>query len=80
MFDPSYPVEASCFARQVRKARMDAGLQVKQLAQAVAVHEMTIIDWEQGRTRPRRKKMEEIKTVLQRLSCVNVAESSSNGT
>lgn len=35
---------------------------------------MTIINWEQRRTRPRPKKMEEMQTVLERLSCIKVID------
>ncbi len=31
---------------------MDIGLQIKELANAVGLNEMTIINWEHGRTKP----------------------------
>ena len=55
---------------------MDAGLEIKELAKAIGVHEMTVVNWEQGRTRPRN--IEKAKTSLQQLSCANTTEHTSN--
>ena len=67
VFDSTYPVVPCGFAQRLRKARMDAGLQIKELAIASGVNEMTIVNWEQGHTKPNGRKLEEVQQVLARL-------------
>jgi len=43
---------------------MDAGLQIVQLAKAAGLHEMTIVNWRQGRAIPSADKLEAVKRVL----------------
>ena len=48
-------MEPKTFAETLRKARMDAGLQVKELAAMVGVTESTVINWELRGMKPLRK-------------------------
>ena len=48
---------------------MDAGLQIKELAQIAGLSEMTIVNWEQGRTRPKEEKLARLTTTLTRCRC-----------
>jgi len=52
LFNPKYPDHPITFGQQLRKARMDAGLQINEFAKATDVNEMTIINWEKDRTKP----------------------------
>lgn len=64
VFEPTYPVQPSSIGDLIRKARMDAGLQIVQLAKAAGLHEMTIVNWRQGRAIPSADKLEAVKRVL----------------
>ena len=59
--DPAYPSNASPLGNCIPKARMDAGLRIQQLA---GVHEMTIVNLEQGRARPTPEKLTALTTAL----------------
>jgi len=69
VFDHTYPQHPSSLGEYLRKARMDAGLQIKELAQIAGLSEMTIVNWEQGRTRPREDKLARLTTTLTRCRC-----------
>ena len=43
---------------------MDAGLQIKQLANASGLHEMTIINWEKDRTKPMPENLANLTQIL----------------
>jgi hypothetical protein len=55
IFNEDYPVKPKTFAETLRKARMDAGLQVKELAVMVGVTADTVINWELRGMKPLRK-------------------------
>ncbi|MBL7223695.1 MAG: helix-turn-helix transcriptional regulator [Candidatus Brocadiae bacterium] len=59
-----YPSDTNSFGQHFRKLRMDAGLQIRELARAACLHEMTIINWEHGRSKPRRRSWERVRHVL----------------
>jgi len=44
VFNPAYPIEPQSFGQALRKARIDAGLQIKELANDIGVDEMTVIN------------------------------------
>lgn len=53
--DPAYPKEPHTFGERIRKARMDRGMMIKELAELVGVTEDTIINWEVRGVRPTAK-------------------------
>ena len=65
VFDRRYPLETLTFGQRLRKLRMDAGIQIRELARAASLHEMTIINWEQGRSRPSRRSWERVRRVME---------------
>jgi len=60
-FDPAYPKEPKTFRDYIRKWRMEKGICQADLAKRIGVNEMTIVNWEKGKTKPAQK-------YLQRLS------------
>jgi transcriptional regulator with XRE-family HTH domain len=68
VFNPTYPAKPVSFGANLRKIRMDAGLQIKELAKAAGLDEMTIVNWEQGRTSPRKDKLKELIRILRTLN------------
>ena len=60
-FIKSYPINPSDFGERLRKARMDAGLQIKDLARMLGVTEETVINWELRGMKPRGRKFEEVR-------------------
>ena len=50
---------------------MDAGLQVKELARAAGVNEMTIINWEKDRTKPMPENLINLKQILVMCECID---------
>lgn len=59
IFNEDYPVDPKTFGERLRKARMDAGLMIKELAALVGVTEDTVINWETRGMRPLRKTVRE---------------------
>ncbi|MBW1669766.1 MAG: helix-turn-helix transcriptional regulator [Deltaproteobacteria bacterium] len=55
IFDKTYPANPWNFGERLRKARMDAGLKIKELAGLIGVTEDTVINWEVRGRRPLRK-------------------------
>ena len=49
---------------RIKKWRLERGLFQKDLAKLIGVDEMTIVNWEKGRTKPTEKNMEKLRTVL----------------
>ena len=54
-FNPKYPKNPETLGKKIRKARMDNGLEIKELAELVGVTEDTVINWEIRGVKPRRK-------------------------
>jgi transcriptional regulator with XRE-family HTH domain len=48
-----YPEHPRSFGERLRRARLDRGLRVVDVARELGVNEWTVINWEQGRTEPR---------------------------
>jgi hypothetical protein len=53
IFIKDYPSNPKNFGEKLRKARMDAGMQIKDLAGMLGVTHDTIINWELRGTKPR---------------------------
>jgi transcriptional regulator with XRE-family HTH domain len=49
---------------RLRKWRLERGLYQVDLAKMVGVNEMTIVNWEKGRTKPTKKNLERINAIL----------------
>ena len=45
-FNPRYPKNPQNLGERIRKARMDKGLKIKELAEQIGVTEDTVINWE----------------------------------
>ncbi|MGD0336331.1 MAG: helix-turn-helix transcriptional regulator [Candidatus Omnitrophota bacterium] len=45
-FNPKYPKNPKNLGEKIRKARMDKGLMIKELASQIGVTEDTVINWE----------------------------------
>jgi transcriptional regulator with XRE-family HTH domain len=48
----------------VRKWRLEQGLLQVDLAKKIGVNEMTIVNWERGKTKPAKRKFEKLKKIL----------------
>jgi len=51
-FLKGYPQNPNTFGEHLRKARMDAGLQIKELAEQLGVSQDSVINWETRGVRP----------------------------
>jgi DNA-binding XRE family transcriptional regulator len=49
---------------RLKKCRLERGLFQVDLAKRVGVSEMTIVNWKTGKTKPRKKNLEKLKTIL----------------
>jgi DNA-binding XRE family transcriptional regulator len=49
---------------RIKKLRLERGLFQRDLAKMIGVNEMTIVNWEKGRTRPTKRNLERIKIIL----------------
>jgi DNA-binding XRE family transcriptional regulator len=59
IFNENYPVNPATFGDRLRKARIDAGLNIRELAAWIGVTEDTVINWEIRGMRPLRRKVRE---------------------
>jgi len=48
----------------IKKWRLEKGVFQKNLAKMIGVSEMTIVNWEKGRTKPTKKNLERIKEIF----------------
>jgi ribosome-binding protein aMBF1 (putative translation factor) len=62
--DPKYPKNPTTFGQQIRKARMDRRMMVKELAERVSVVPETVINGEKRNLKPTRKHVERIRAVI----------------
>jgi len=53
-----YP--ARTLGERIKKWRLEQGLFQKDLAEMIGVDEMTIVNWEKGKTKPIRTKLEKL--------------------
>ena len=49
---------------RIKKWRLERGLFQVDLAKRIGVSEMTIVNWEKGRTKPKEKNIEKLKAAL----------------
>ena len=56
-FDSRYPKNLRTFGERLRKARMDKGLQIKELAKIIGITPDSVINWEIRGVKPRKKHM-----------------------
>ena len=62
--NPAYPKEPKTFGEQIRKARMDKGLLIRELAALVGVSPDSIINWELRNVKPAGNRFERIREIL----------------
>ncbi len=55
-----YPVNPQSFGEQIRKYRLDKGLMIKDVAEAIGVSEDSVINWERRGMKPRKDLMERL--------------------
>ena len=60
-FDPSYPRNPVSWDNIISKWRMDKGVSQVDLARAIGVNEMTIVNWETRSIAPAKRHMENLK-------------------
>jgi DNA-binding transcriptional regulator YiaG len=63
--DPTYPGNPKTFGQELRKKRMDLGLQIKDLARLVNVTSDTIITWELRNVKPGKRNSRRVKKFLE---------------
>ena len=59
-----YPLQPRSIGEAIRKRRLDLNLRQVDAAKSIGCNEMTIVNWENGHTRPRPKKHAAIRTFL----------------
>ena len=57
LFNKDYPVNPKTFGEKLRKARMDAGLNIKEVAERVGVTPDTVINWELREMKPKKREV-----------------------
>ena len=63
-FNPAYPKEPKSLGENIRKARMDKGLLIRELASQIGVTEDTVINWEVRDIKPEGRNLEKIREFL----------------
>ena len=63
-FNPKYPKNPQTLGEKIRKARMDRGLLIRELASQLGVTEDTVINWEVRDIKPREDDIERIKDFI----------------
>ncbi len=64
IFNDNYPVNPQTFGEKLRKARMDSGLQIKELAEMLGVAEESVINWEKRGITPIGKNLDKVRKIL----------------
>jgi len=75
IFVKNYPLSPGNFGEKLRKARMDAGLMIKELAAILGVSEDTVINWEVRGVSPTSRNLERLDMVLLGLGHTKLATS-----
>lgn len=65
-FNHKYPKNPQTLGEKIRKARMDKGLMVKELAEIIGVTEDTVINWEIGNIKPKGRNLERVEDFIKR--------------
>ncbi|MCX5704033.1 MAG: helix-turn-helix transcriptional regulator [Candidatus Omnitrophica bacterium] len=63
-FNPKYPKNPQTLGEKIRKARMDKGLMIKELAAQIGVTDDTVINWEIRGMMPQGKSRERVREFL----------------
>jgi len=63
-FNPKYPKNPQNLGEKIRKARMDKGLMIKELASRLGVTEDAVINWEIRGIKPEGRNTERLKAFL----------------
>jgi DNA-binding transcriptional regulator YiaG len=74
VLNKDHPINLSNFGEKLRKARMDAGLQIKELAQILGVSQDTVINWEVRGITPTSQNLKEVKGLFRRLESDNLPD------
>jgi DNA-binding transcriptional regulator YiaG len=64
--NPSYPQQPQTLGERIRKARMDKGLLIRELAQLIGVSEDTVINWEVRGIKPEGQSMERVREFIEK--------------
>jgi DNA-binding transcriptional regulator YiaG len=64
IFNPRYPKNPKTIGERIRKARMELGLEIKELAKWLGVDPDTVINWEIRSIKPQKKNLEKLKEIL----------------
>jgi len=64
-FNPAYPKEPKSLGERIRKARMDKGFLIRELASQIGVTEDTVINWEMRGVEPTRKSLDKLEAFLE---------------
>lgn len=64
-FNPAYPKEPKSLGERIRKARMDKGFLIRELASQLGVTEDTVINWEVRNVKPADSSIEKLKALLE---------------
>ena len=67
-FNAKYPKNPLTLGERIRKARMNRGLMIKELASQIGVTEDTVINWELRNMKPQDKSMKKVNIFLNK-SC-----------
>ena len=59
-----YPNET--IGQKIKKLRLERGLMQVELAEALSVHEMTVVNWEKGRTKPSGEYLRRIEGIFEK--------------
>ncbi len=63
-FNPKYPQNPQNLGEKIRKARMDKGLLIRELASQLGVTEDTLINWEVRDVQPVGRNLERVRGFL----------------
>ena len=63
--NPAYPKEPKTLGERIRKARMDKGLLIRELAALVGVSPDTILNWELRNVKPMGRNLRRVQEVLE---------------
>jgi len=64
-FNPKYPKNPQNLGEKIRKARMDKGLLIRELASQIGVTEDTVINWEIRNIKPEGRNLERVKEFIE---------------
>jgi len=64
IFNKNCPNNPQSFGEEIKKARLDAGFQIKELASIVGVTEDSIINWKKRGIMPSSKNLKKVKTFI----------------